>query len=374
MSQPARFFDSRAAYMMFVRSTSEKAAVAARVGLELEHIGPGERALRVFDAGMGDASVLSQLMRQMHQAFPHIPWLIVGKEISVEDVRQSLERLPDRLAEHPETVFVVTNMHYRESPSLTPASPEDLVWREVALEGDTAHEFASQIREMYPTVAEDWKVRTSPKTGNPLYVHPAVLVLYRKDREFLLNQTIPKPASTEGQYDLVIASQTYRARTTAERKARGVLAPLANALAPGGRLIGVHAYGHDPGLEIIQGVWPGEEPFPTGRRDVLAAAERYIGRADFHFDAGSDEDSIFRFQVHSMPTERTEHIGTPSILAVWNAAAYVAQIDEARLSEAMATGSYLSPTTEAMRRHGTIWFNNESYVISRTEPSSRQAP
>lgn len=73
--------------MMFVRSTNEKAAVAARVGRELKHINPGPSALRVFDAGMGDGSVLSELLREMHQTFTHIPWLVAGKEISIEDVR-----------------------------------------------------------------------------------------------------------------------------------------------------------------------------------------------------------------------------------------------------------------------------------------------
>ena len=361
----SRFFDSRAAYMMFVRSTNEKAAVAARVGKELAAVKPGDSALRIFDAGMGDASVLSQFMRQMHQAFTHIPWLIVGKEISVEDVRQALERMPDRLSEHPETVFVVTNMHYREAPGLMPDRPNDLVWRDMALDGSTAHEFANQIHDLYPTVAEDWEVRTSPKTGNPLYVHPSALVIYRRDREFLLRPTIPQPGKAEGLYDLVIASQTYRARTSAEQKAKTVLAPLSKALAPGGRLIGVHAYGHDPGLEIIQGVWPGEEPYPTGRRELMSAAAQIINDPALAFNAGTDEESIFRFHLHSMPTEETEHIGTPSILATWNAAAYVAQIDEPRLSAAMASGSYIKPTADAMRRHTTVWFNNESYVISR---------
>jgi len=351
--------------MMFVRSTNEKAAVAARVGRELAQVSPGERALRIFDAGMGDASVLSQLMREMHQGFTHIPWLIVGKEISVEDVRQALERMPDRLSEHPETVFVVTNMHYREAPTLEPENRDDLVWRNVALDGSTAHEFGNQIHDLYPTVARDWEVRTSPKTGNPLYVRPSALVIYRRDREFLLRPTIPQPGSVEGLYDLVIASQTYRARTSADRKAKTVLAPLSAALAPGGRLIGVHAYGNDPGLDIIQGVWPGEAPYPTGRHELLEAAERSIGDSTLKYDPGTDQEAIFKFHLHSMPTEETEHIGTPSILATWNAAAYVAQIDEPRLSEAMTTGSYIKATADVMRRHETVWFNNESYVISR---------
>ena len=196
-------------------------------------------------------------------------------------------------------------------------------------------------------------------------MRPSALVIYRRDREFLLRPIIPQPGNVEGLYDLVLASQTYRARTSADRKVKTVLAPLSAALAPGGRLIGVHAYGNDPGLEIIQAVWPGEEPFPTGRRELVAAASKTIKDSALKFDPGTDEESIFKFHLHSMPTEESEHIGTPSILATWNAAAYVAQIDEPRLSEAMASGSYLAPTAAVMRQHEAVWFNNESYVISR---------
>jgi len=35
---------------------------------------------------------------------------VVAKEISLEDVRLGLEKMPDRFFEHPHTVLVVTNL------------------------------------------------------------------------------------------------------------------------------------------------------------------------------------------------------------------------------------------------------------------------
>jgi alkylation response protein AidB-like acyl-CoA dehydrogenase len=52
-------------------------------------------------------------------------------------------------------------------------------------------------------------------------------------------------------------------------------------------------------------------------------------------------------------------------VAAWNAATYVAQIDEARLAEATSTGVYLDATRRVMQTHGGIWWNNERYVIAR---------
>ena len=366
-----RFFDNRAAYLMFTTATNEKAVVADRIGMELDSVGPGEAAMRIFDAGMGDGSVLSQLMRRMHRVFTHIPWLVVGKEISIEDVRIALGRMPDRLFEHPELVFVVTNMNYREAPSLTPAGDKaaDLTWIEAPLEGATADDFSGQIQDLFDRLAHAWEVITSPKTGNPLYARPSVLVLYRKDREFLLKNVIPKPGESDGLYDLIVASQPYRARTSAERKVGMVLVPLARALAVGGRMVVVHAHGADPGLEIIRNVWPDEDPFKTGRAELVSEARRQLSSPA---DAGlvypdlSDDEAIFRYELHAMPSERTEHIGTGLTLAAWNAAAYVAQIEEARLAEAMASGVYVPATREVLERYGGVWFNDEAYVIARS--------
>ena len=261
-----RFFDTRAAYILFANVTTEKAVVAERVGREVDYLHPRPPGLRVFDAGMGDASVLTQVLRKMHTVFPHIPWTVVGKEISIEDVRQALVKLPDRFYEHPEMVFVVTNMRFREATRLCPDDASRLRWRDIPLVGSTAHEFASQIQDLLEVLADDWEVTTSAKTGNPMYVHPAVVVIYRADHEFILRSLIPDPDGPPPEYDLVIAAQPYRAAAPLESKVRNVVAPLAASLRPGGRLIGIHSTGRDPALEIIRQVWPDENPFIHGRR------------------------------------------------------------------------------------------------------------
>src|SRR6516164_9681481 len=118
-----RFFENRQKYLLFVHTCSEKRVVAERVGLKLFSIHPRPPALRLFDAGIGDGTVLARVLRLMHVRFPHMPFYVAGKELSLEDVRLTLEKVPDRMFEHPATVFVLTNMYYAEAPWLTPASP-----------------------------------------------------------------------------------------------------------------------------------------------------------------------------------------------------------------------------------------------------------
>src|SRR5215472_13610473 len=111
-AQNFRFYDNRQKYLLFVTTCGEKFVIAQRVGLELANLHPRPPALRVFDAGTGDGTVLARTMRGMHARFPTMPFYIVGKEISLEDVRLVLEKMPDRLFEHPATVLVMTNMFY----------------------------------------------------------------------------------------------------------------------------------------------------------------------------------------------------------------------------------------------------------------------
>ena len=370
-----RFYDNRQKYLLFVTTCGEKQMVAQRVAMELANLHPRPPALRVFDAGIGDGTVLSRVMRAMHYRFPTMPFYVVGKEISLEDVRLALEKMPDRLFEHPATMLIITNMYYSEAPWLAPNSvtaATSLVWQEVGLTGTTAHDFERQIGELHPFLAEHWRARSSAATGNPLYEKPVVLVLYREDHKFLLDQVRPRRGAARADYDLVIASQPYRARASVEFKAKKIVAPLARSLGPGGRLIAIHSHGNDPGLEIIQKVWPGENPFTTDRHQLLRTAKAELGGAgrDLNFSAYADARSLFRYDMHTLPSEISETIGTSTLFAAWNAAIYVAQIEDQRLSEAISSGAYLQATKEVLQQHGGLWFWDESYVISRKRDSA----
>ena len=313
--------------------------IASRVGLELANIHPRPPAVRLFDAGVGDGTVLLRVMRAMHDRFPHMPFYVVGKEISLEDVRLALQKMSDRFFEHPATVLVLTNLAYADAPwlavkSLSAAS--SLVWHEVPLTGNSAYRFEQQITDLVPFLSQNWKAGVSAKTGNPVYERPVVLVLYREDHKFLLDPIIPRPGGTVANYDLVIASQPYRARASLDFKAKRVIAPLAKALGPGGRLIAIHSHGNDPGMDIIRKVWPDDNPFIHDRHQIMKAVKHELGPAgrDLNFNAYADNRSLFRYDMHTLPSEISDaSIGTSTLFAAWNAAIYVAQVEDDRLAE-----------------------------------------
>jgi hypothetical protein len=370
LDRPFRFYDNRQKYLAFVNTCNEKWQVAKRAALELGHLRPEPPALRVFDAGMGDGTVLSHTMRALHYQYPTLPFYVVGKEISLEDIRLSLEKLPDRFVEHPASVFVFTNLNYAEAPWLKPRAEhlvEDFNYRVVELGGASAYEYGQQLGGMDEFLVDGWQATASKKTGNPLYVKPSVLVMYRKDQRFLLHSVIPRPSAERADFDLVLASQPWRARMDADFKVKYVLGPLTRALRPAGRLLAVHSIGGDPGLELVREVWPDEDPFQVNRHELLRKLKAMLGEdvRNFELDATADDQAIFQFRMHTLPDEIAESIGTSTLFAAWNAAIYVAQIEDQRLEAALGKSHYLQATARILHKHNGLWFNDESFVVSR---------
>jgi hypothetical protein len=369
-STPFRFYDNRQKYLAFVNTCNEKQKVADRAAAELRETRPTPPALRLFDAGMGDATVLARLMRSAHASWPTVPQLVVAKEISREDVRLGLEKMADRFLEHPTTVLVITNLHYADAPVLRPRTTEDVTrlnWQVLRLKGDSSHEYARQIDALGSVLDYGWATRPSEGSGNPVYARPSVLVIYRDDHAFLLDGVIPRPETPGIDYDFILASQPWRARMSAQFKVGKVLLPLVQRLAPGGRLLVIQSRGDDPGLEIVRALWPGESPFQVDRHKLLAELASGLGAdaARYAMPDPPDSEAIFRYEMHTLPAEVGDRIGTSMLFAAWNAAIYVNQIEDERLGEVVANGNYLEATQNVLRKHGGLWFNDEAFVVSR---------
>ena len=123
-------------------------------------------------------------------------------------------------------------------------------------------------------------------------------------------------------------------------------------------------------MEIIHKVWPNDNPFMHNRHDLLKAIKQELGPAgrDLNFNTYSDQRSLFRYDMHTLPSEISSSIGTSTLLAAWNAAIYVAQIEDNRLSEVVRDGRYLEATDRVLKKHGGLWFNDETFVVTNRRP------
>ena len=369
MNKDFRFFDSRQKYLLFVTTTNEKSVIAKKISTQIKNIKPQKPALKIFDAGLGDGTLLMSVLRNCHREFPTIPFLVFGKEISMEDVRLSIEKLSDRFMEHPNMVFVVSNLYYAEAASLISnnADKQKLInWDTLKLDGNSSFEFSHQLSQLDEMLHNNWQVEQHPKSGNPTYKLPSVLIIYRQDQEFALDHIIPRPDGFKNYFDLIIASQPYRSRINVQKKIDYVVKPMIHALASGGKLILVHASGNDSGSEIIQKVWPNDNPFPSLANHIVACLKDTLDD-DLLDQIIFQLPETFRYDLRALPNEMENGIGTSLIFSSWNAATYVNQVNNENIMKAEQDGQYIQYIQETIKKYGGLWFNDELLVIEHKE-------
>ena len=154
---------------------------------------------------------------------------------------------------------------------------------------------------------------------------------------------------------------------SAQFKAQKVLAPLARSLAPGGKLVAIQSCGRDPALEIVQRLWPTEQPFEVDRHQLITALKAELGKdtRDFTIATQPDDKAVFRYEMHTLPSEIGDRVGTSTLFAAWNAAIYVAQIEDERVEQVVRNPAYLDATSEVLQKYGGLWFNDETFVVTR---------
>ena len=367
MKKNYRFYDNRQKYLLFVTTTDEKNQIADAIHPYVNKIKPTKPGIKIFDAGMGDGSLLMNIIRQCHESKPNIPLLVSTKEISIEDVRLGLEKLPDRFVEHKNTVFIISNLHYAEAANLRSnnlTKQKKINWNVVKLKGNTSLDFAEQLRSQNSFLEKKWNIEINKKNGNPTYKEPSVMIIYREDQEFNVNELIPTKNNSTNKFDMIIASQPYRSRISAEKKVKYVIYPMIDALKPKGKLITIHATGNDPANQIIKKIWPKENPFPSLSNSIIKYLKKNLDKnllAKLNF---KDKKTI-KCKLRALPNELTGSIATSLIFSAWNASIYVNQIDDDKVMKVEKSKNYEKIIQKIVTKNKGLYFNNEMFVIEK---------
>ena len=163
---------------------------------------------------------------------------------------------------------------------------------------------------------------------------------------------------------MIIASQPYRSRVTAEKKVKYVIEPMIKSLAKKGKLVVVHACGGDPANKIVKKVWPKENPFPY----LYSSIEKYIR-------LNTDKSLLNTLRFHkvkkisyvlrALPNEISGGIATSLIFSAWNAAVYVNQISDEQIMKAESQKKYQKIVKSIINKNKGLHFNNELFIIEK---------
>ena len=111
----------------------------------------------------------------------------------------------------------------------------------VKLKGNSSLDFSTQLRKLNQSfLAKKWQVERNPKSEIPHIRNHHNCYLSKRSRICLKN-VIPKQENGKNEYDIIIASQPYRSRVSAEKKVKFVIEPMIKSLKKG-QINVVHAW------------------------------------------------------------------------------------------------------------------------------------
>lgn len=364
--------EQRHRYHVFAATTNESWVKADIISSDFEALQPSADGFRLFFSPMDNGIALVRALRALHALYPDIPVQVVIKGWGLEDLRNTMSRMVDRLAEHPRTVFVMTNLYTREAVQLektTNDTPHDLSWHEVAFGGTRAYDFQKQMGGLFNELAPEWYV-VPGKDNLPVYARPSVVCFYREDQKKALGPLIPQRGKADLAFDYAFLNHPFLHSHTMTFRTEYVLRPVVEHLAPAGMMKVVQSLGDDPAHDIVRRVWPDQPVKAVSRHDIISALRKSLGgqQREYSFSGLTDATSLSRFDMHTLPMVRDDGADAMalSLQSAWNNAVFFSQVREDLAQQVTRESQrYLDVTRDVLREQGGLWFVNETFSLQR---------
>jgi len=361
-----RFFDDRLKYLSFIQNTGEKKAISEKIYSHIAGLSQNKSYLRVLDAGTGDGTIFSNIVKSFHKHHPYTSLLITGKEVSYEDLKNTLEKTPDRFVEHPNLLITMSNVKFSELGSIessTKIKDKRVKKFNLVLKSDNSYDFNSQISgaKLGNFIKKNWGIEIDNK-GRTSYSSPCIIRIYREDNERHLKQFLGNDYKNN-KYDLIVASQAYRAAASVKVKVNNVIGPLMRLLNKSGKLIVTHSCGGESVQRILKLAFKNREAFPNTAKDII----------EYLKDNPFGENNIFKFanpviyyfKFRKSPDQTVTELFGHNTDAKWANILYVGQIPEKDILNIEANPRLYNKVKKAINNSGKIQFKNEIFSIVR---------
>ena len=361
-----RFFDDRLKYLSFIQNTSEKKAISLRLYPHIAALSQNKSYLRILDAGTGDGTIKSNVIKSFHRYHPYTSLLITGKEISYEDLKNTLEKMPDRFVEHPNLLVTMTNVKFAELGLIensTKIKNQKVKEFNLILKSDNSFDFHSQItgNKLGNFIKKNWGIEIDSKSRTS-YSNPCIIRVYREDNEKHLKQFI-KTDYKNNNYDLIIASQAYRAASSVEVKVKNVIGPLMRLLNKSGKLLVTHSSGGDSIQKILKLAFKDKEPFPNTAKDIIEYLKNNpIGENNKYSFA---KPMNYSFNFKKAPDQTVTELFGHNTDAKWANILYVGQIPDKDIQALEKNTRLHNKVKKTIDSSGEIQFKNEIFSIKK---------
>ena len=356
-----RFYDSRLSYLSFVQNTNEKKIISKKVYPYIEKL-PKKKVTRFLDAGIGDGTITSNIIKKFHDVHPNSLLLITGKEISFEDVFNSLIKFPDRFVEHPKLAITLTNMKFAELGLLSPTNENlPIIKKNIVLKGKNAYEFEQQLEKLDSFINKNWGFDIDDN-GRTAYVRPCLINIYREDCKELIEKNIPK-THKKNEYDFILASQAYRSRSLTKSKIANVIKPLACALKKNGTLIITHSAGNDSVTSILNNRFVKADLFPDDGRSILTFINRNKSLNGNTYQFSKPKNYSYSFR--KIPSEIVNQMSSSSLDSKISNLFYIGQLSNDEKNLILDDQKKINKLKKLILNQDRIIFNNEIFSIKK---------
>ena len=164
-------------------------------------------------------------------------------------------------------------------------------------------------------------------------------------------------------YDLIIASQAYRAASLVKVKVNNVIAPLMRLLNKSGRLLVTHSCGGDSVEKIIKIAWKDKDPFPNNARDIIEYLKNNpVGENNKY---SYSKPKFYTFNFKRSPDQTVSELFGHGVDAKWANILYIGQIPEKEIQEIEKSSTTQKKIKTAINKEDKMFFRNEIFSIKK---------
>ena len=361
-----RFFDDRLKYLSFIQNTGEKKAISMQIYPYISNLSQNKSYLRILDAGTGDGTIKSNIIKSFHRYHPYTSLLITGKEISYEDLKNTLEKMPDRFVEHPNLLVTMTNVKFSELGLIESSKKiknKKIKEFNLILKSDNSFDFNDQISgaSLGNFIKKNWGIEIDNKDRTS-YSHPCIIRIYRKDNERHLKQFL-KNDYKNNNYDLIIASQAYRAASPVKTKVNNVIGPLMRLLNKSGKLLVTHSCGGESIQKVLKLAFKEKEAFPNNAKDIIEyLKENHFGENNIY---SFSKSKSYYFKFKKAPDQTVTELFGHNTEAKWANILYVGQIPEKDIVKLEKNSRLKNKVKKTIESFHEIQFKNELFCITK---------